>query len=509
MKATCDSLLVVALTITQIGLAHSSYVLAGAQSPNPTSIRKYQLLQKKINFISAKGSQRTPNPPGWKEYDGSLYTKERGYGWLNDVSDGGWDGGGQGDMILPDGTRASPEALGRLELANWQGTHQENRPIVFRIDLPNGWYRVTCTSVDPDNIPLPLVDQRSVKFRAHDVVFAGPNHGAPLKIEGNRLVEGSDIVEVMDGHLRIVVGDPAYGGWTWAYTGPFWHRWRWWYRHSFYASTWYQKLTRTVDPGFHSLRFNSLQIERVAAPVKKVALVFRDFFNRDDSPDVNSGVAEGNRWLRVKLHPGTADHITPELYKTSLKLTGQKRGKDVVGVVQEKTSPKKGTIRYSTKVSLFTGEGSKIHSGSQEAGLIILSRPTAPTEFNSTFIGIAFDRSRSETAGWVRYRVGDGRSGYRTNVEIQDTSLPFRITEGEYEIIVDHDLRNHILKGVRINDYDITGSFSLADRKQRVSTGRFGIRALMDSLDSGVSLQQFYWYYRVEDILRNNIWSSN
>ena len=41
----------------------------------------------------------------------------------------------------------TPRALGRLELATWQGTHQENQPLVFRIDLPNGWYRVRCASV--------------------------------------------------------------------------------------------------------------------------------------------------------------------------------------------------------------------------------------------------------------------------------------------------------------------------------------------------------------------------
>ena len=71
-------------------------------------------------------------------------------------------------------------------------------------------------------IPVPLVDQRSFKCRAHDVVFAGFSYGVPLKIQGNRLVEGSEGVEVTDGHLRVVVGDPAYGGWTWSYPGPLW-----------------------------------------------------------------------------------------------------------------------------------------------------------------------------------------------------------------------------------------------------------------------------------------------
>jgi hypothetical protein len=91
----------------------------------------------------------------------------------------------------------------------------------------------------------------------------------------------------------------------------------------------------------------------------------------------------------------------------------------------------------------------------------------------------------------VKYRVGNGRSGYRTDSAIPDSSLPFRVTEGEYEIIADHDVKNNILKGIRINGQDITGSFSLRDRRQRVSIGRFVIRASTDSLGSGINLQQF------------------
>jgi hypothetical protein len=34
-------------------------------------------------------------------------------------------------------TETSPRKLGRLELCDWQGTHQENEPLVFRIDMPN------------------------------------------------------------------------------------------------------------------------------------------------------------------------------------------------------------------------------------------------------------------------------------------------------------------------------------------------------------------------------------
>jgi hypothetical protein len=478
--------------------------LSADKSPNPKAVREHLSLQKKINFISAIAKHRTPNPAGWDAYNGSVYTEEKGYGWLTDLSINSWDEGEVREMLLPDGKRASPKELGRLELANGHASHTGNKPVIFRVDLPDGWYRITCTSVFPSDGPLPLVDERTIKFRAHDVVFAGPRYGAPLKIEGNRLVEGSGVVEVTEGQLRIVMGDPAYGGWTWSYKGPFWRGWRRWWKHPIvFAKDWYQKITRSVDPGFHGLRLNSLEVEPIPAPARKSSLFFRDFFNRDDSPDINSGVAAADRWVKAKLHPTLPDHIQTELYKTSLKLTAPKKGKGVVGVVQKKTSPENGIIRYSTSVSLFTGEGSKIHNGFQEAGLLILGEATDPTDFNSTFIGVAFDRGRPETPGWVKYRVGNGRSGYRTNFEIPDTSLPFRITEGEYEIIADHDVRNNMLTRIEINGVDITGYVASSDRKQRISRGLFGIRTYMDPLGSAVRLQQFYWYYRVEDISSN------
>jgi hypothetical protein len=474
---------------------------------SPMAIQEPQALRKRINFI-AKGKQRTPNPPGWEAYDGSIYTKERGYGWLTDLSERGWDRGDNGEIILPDGTRASPRTLSRLELANWQGTHQESRLLVFRVDLPDGWYRITCTSVDPFT-PLPQADprynlegKRSIKFRAHDVIFAGATYGEPLKVEATQLVEGTGIVEVTEGHLRIVVGDPAYAGWTWSYRGP-WHRgWGMWFGENNlqrYAESWYQKLTRTVDPGYHNLRFNALEIERVAAPTKRSPILFRDFFNRDDSSDVNSGLTKATHWLRVKLHPVYPGRISSELHKTSLKLTGPHKGTSVVGFVQQKTSPERGTILYSTRVSLFTGAGSQQHSGVQEAGLLILSGPDEMTEFNATFIGVAYDRSRLDTPGWVRYRVGNGRDGYRTNSEVPDTKFPFKVTAGEYEVIVVHDIGSNTLTQIRINGEDITGYWPPSDRQQRVSQGVFGIRALMDAHGSGVRLQQYYWCYRVED----------
>ena len=117
-------------------------------------------MQKKINFVF-KGNRQTVNPAGWEEYDGSIYRPERGYGWLTDLSTDGRDRGAEATITLGDGTKTSPADLGRLELANWQGTHQENQLLVFRIDLPDGWYQISCTSVEPGSSGLPLVHQRS------------------------------------------------------------------------------------------------------------------------------------------------------------------------------------------------------------------------------------------------------------------------------------------------------------------------------------------------------------
>jgi hypothetical protein len=277
----------------------------------------------------------------------------------------------------------------------------------------------------------------------------------------------------------------------------------WWKHPSVFANGWYQKLTRTVDPGFHSLRFNSLEIERVPPPAQQAALLFRDFFNRDDSHDINTGLTQADHWVRERLSPAHPDVISSEIYKTALTLTGPRKGKGVVGLVQQRLSPQRETIRYSTRVSLYTGEGSRLHSGIQEAGLLLLSEPAMVNEFHSTFVGVAYDRSRRETPGWVKYRVGNGRDGYRTNSEIPDTSLPFKVTEGEYEIIVEHDVGANMLSRIQINGVDITGHWAPPDRRQRISRGWFGIRALIDAHGSGVRLQQFYWYYRVEEDRRS------
>jgi hypothetical protein len=135
--------------------------------------RKIDLVYRSLPDEQQKISlnQKTPTPEGWEPYDGSIYTPERGYGWLIDLRGAGRDRGTQGIVVLADGTKTSPDKLKRTELANFGGWHAENRPLVFRVDLPDGWYRVTFASVDPDTtMSKPLVDQRSFKCRAHDVV---------------------------------------------------------------------------------------------------------------------------------------------------------------------------------------------------------------------------------------------------------------------------------------------------------------------------------------------------
>lgn len=447
-------------------------------------------------------NQKTPTPDGWEPYDGSSYTPERGYGWLTNLRGEGRDRGTGGIVVLTDGRRTSPEKLGRPELANFQGRHGENRLLVFRIDLPDGWYRVSCASVDPSSSSgKPLVDRRSFKCRAHDAVFAGAKYGAPTVAGGRELVEGSGIVEVTDGHLRVVLGDPSYPGWTWSHAG----RWyadlqRWWRLEYGYANNLLQRLTRTVDPGFHTLGLNSLEVERVRAPLGRPAVVFRDFFNRDDSSDVNAGVATTRRWLSAKPHPRFPDALRAELENTAIKVTGPNQGLNVKTLLQSQVSPGRGIIRYSTRVSLFTGEGSQVRSGTQEAGIVLLADPSEASEFNSTFIGVRFDGSRSGTKGWLVFRVGDGRDGFRTETEVADTALPFKIIEGEYEIIVEHDLAKNVLTRVNVNGVDVADRWSLRDRRQKVSRGRFGIRSAIHNTNPLVNLRQFYWYYRVEQL---------
>ena len=100
----------------------------------------------------------------------------------------------------------------------------------------------------------------------------------------------------------------------------------------------------------------------------------------------------------------------------------------------------------------------------------------------------------------LRAACGNGRDGYRTETEIADTALPFKIIEGEYDIIVDHDLAKNALTRVKVNGVDVAERWSLEHRRQKVSRGRFGIRSAIHNTNPLVNLQQFYWYYRVEQI---------
>lgn len=493
------------LTGLRIGIRYyfsiKAYDTSGNESGFSSEVYKDIPARLKLNFVyKTQKSHRFSDIDGWHPYYGEIYDSERGYGWLTRaLSNSGRDRGFKSTIIFPDATEGNPQSRVRLELASWQGTHKENEPIVFRIDLPNGWYRITCTSVDA-GIILPVVDQRSFKCRSHDVVFSGASYGKPIVVRGQQLVEGTGLVEVTEGHLRIVIGDPAYGGWAWQHEGPWYRGWiRWLGNDHGYANGWDQKLARIVDPGFHMLRLNSLEVEPVKQPAQLPSLVFRDYFNRDNALNINEGVAKGSQWDKLKLHPEISGAIKSELYQTSIKVSGATERPGVVGFLQEQVSPENGIIRYSSRVSLFTGEGSKIHSGSQEAGLFFLADPAEPNEFNGTFLGIGFDENRSKSRGYLIYRVGDGGNGYRTNVEFPDSSLPMNIAEGEYEIIVEHDIKSNVLRTIRVNGVDVTQKWSLKDRTQRIHNGRFGLRSAIQNT-SEVILKQFYWYFRVERI---------
>jgi hypothetical protein len=458
--------------------------------------------RRRINLAFPR-RRRTANPPGWEEYDGAPYTRERGYGWLADLRDAGVDRGAHGRIRLPDGTVTSPDGLGRPELASWQGTHPDNGLLVFRIDAPDGWYRVGCTSVDPD-VTLPLVDRRSVKFRAHDVVFAGARFGAPLTVEGNRLVEGTGIVEITDGHLRIVVGDPAYGGWTWAHPGRWSVGWKSWRSYWRYTRGWRQLLTATVDPGFHSLRANSIEIEAVPAPEATATVLYQDYFNRDDAGDLDSGRAGDDGWTHTSLRPSIAGRLGCSLSSSSITLAASTAQPASAALWQRVVGPSAGVVRYSTRVSLCMGEGRKPHRGSQEAGLLLLGDPRHPSEVSGTFVGILLDGDATGSGGSVTYRVGNGNGGYRTDVGIPETSLPFPLSEGEHEIVVEHDADAGALTSVRVNDVEIGGQLPPGSLVQERSAGLFGVGGAMVPGRSGVALRQHFWYYKVESLPSRN-----
>jgi hypothetical protein len=102
--------------------------------------------------------------------------------------------------------------------------------------------------------------------------------------------------------------------------------------------------------------------------------------------------------------------------------------------------------------------------------------------------------------GSILYRVGNGRDGYRTQIELADTTLPFKIAEGEYEIIVEHDVAKNALTQVLVNGVNVAERWSVDDRRQRISRGRFGIRSAIHNTNPRVNLQQYYWHYRVEQV---------
>ena len=146
--------------------------LGAEQHAKSNAIGTFVPLHKRLNLVDPKQKRPSPNPAGWEAYDGSVYTQERGYGWTTQLSGFYAGSGGEDKAIrLPGGEMTTPRALGRLELATWQGAHQENQPLVFRLDLPNGWYRVRCASVAHG--ALPVIDQRNFSCRAQDAIFAG------------------------------------------------------------------------------------------------------------------------------------------------------------------------------------------------------------------------------------------------------------------------------------------------------------------------------------------------
>jgi hypothetical protein len=439
--------------------------------------------------------QRTAPAAGWQAYHGEPYSPAVGYGWLETLpAHAGADRGLDAPIVLADGTRTSARQLGRPELAHWQGTHRENLPRVFRVDVPDGWYRVACTSVDPGT-PLPLVDQRGFKCRAHGTVFAGPEHGRPLVAGGATLVEGTGVVEVTDGHLRIVIGDPAYPGWTWRHPGPWYEGWgEWWGRWGGqrYAEPWLQKLTRRVDPGFHSLRLNSLSVEPVPAPAGPRRIVFRDLFNRDDAADVNRHRPDSHHWVRHDTGAGGAV-IDAALFKTSLTLTAD--APSSVAFLQRAPSPATGLVRYRTRVSLAGGEGSQSGQGVHEAGLILLAEPAASGDVRATFVGVSV---AAGGRGGLTLRVGDRAAGYAADVRVAHPLVPFEVGAGEYELVVEHDVAGRRLTRIAVNGADVTTLVSPEALRQTVDRGLFGIRASMDPGPAAVALRQSYWLYEVE-----------
>jgi hypothetical protein len=310
------------------------------------------------------------------------------------------------------------------------------------------------------------------------------------------LVEGTDVVEVTGGHLRIVVGDPAYAGWTWRHPGAWYEDWWSWvgrWGGQRYAESWRQKLTRTVDPGFHSLRLNSVAIEPVPAPPSPGAIVFRDVFDRDDGPDINHGMLKTLHWRQVDLDEGGSS-VRASIDKTTPALTGT-ASRSTVAFVQMAASPGRGVVRYSTRVSVFTGEGSRAGSGHQEAGLVLLGDSDTLTDSRLTFVGVTVG---GPDGGGFTVRAGGGERGPHADLTVRPPLLPFRVAAGDHEIVVDHDIDQRLITRIAVNGLDVTSLVPAPVRRSRLGRGRFGLRARLDPGRSGVALGQYYSFLHVE-----------
>jgi hypothetical protein len=252
------------------------------------------------------------------------------------------------------------------------------------------------------------------------------------------------------------------------------------------------------------LRTNSIEIEAVRAPAATATMLFRDFFNRDDADDLTGGRAGENGWTHTSLRPSIAGRLGCSLSSSSVTLAGSATEPASAALWQRAAGPAAGVVRYSTRVSLFMGEGSKSHQGSQEAGLLLLGDPRHPSGVSATFVGITLDGEAAGFGGSVTYRVGNGKSGYRTDVGIPAASLPFPLIEGEYEIVVEHDADAGALISVRINGVEISGQCPAGSLVQERSTGLFGMGGVMLPGRSGVALRQHFWYYRVDSLPPRN-----
>lgn len=443
---------------------------------------------QRINFVPS-GTGRTPNPPGWIAYDGAPYHPDRGFGWLEDVRGQARDRGVDAPIVLANGQITTPAKLRRPELATMHSLHGENRLRVFRIDLPNGWYRVTCSSVDPGG-PLPLVNQRSFKCRSGDVVFAGPAYGSPLAVKGNALVEGAGIVEVRHNHLRIVIGDPAYGEWTWQHHGPWYTGWRQWLKKGhLYANGWLQKITRRVDPGYHSLRLNALQIEPSAQPPASSRVVFSETFQRDDGKDVNDGVAAEDRWIVAD----TENRLVAEIYRSTLRIQPQGQGEGRLIMVRSLPLRLPGSIEVSMRVSLFMGTGSHKPTGSQEAGLVLLSSNYDQPGSTGTLLSIGYATDETDPSrfqGYMRMiiRKDDGAA---IQMKIGDRQLPLTIQEGEYGLALTYRTSDGLLQSIKINDNEML-AYLPASNVRLVLPRVVGIQAIMKQ-EGEALLSQYYW----------------